>query len=60
MALPVKHHTRSKVGKRRSHLALKKTNLSVCPNCKGPISGHKICRQCGQYKTQEKAVKLTK
>jgi len=48
--VPVKHHSKSKVGRRRSHLALKRTAILACANCKGPIFPHKACVQCGFYK----------
>lgn len=50
--VPVKHHTKSKVGRRRSHLALKKINLSVCANCKAPVLPHRVCSQCNVYKNK--------
>jgi len=46
----MKHHTSSKVGRRRSHLALKPTTVSACSNCKYPALPHKICANCGSYK----------
>ena len=49
-SLPPKHLSRSKVRRRRSHLALKPTNLSVCANCKGPMLPHKACPTCKVYK----------
>ncbi|MBN2197672.1 50S ribosomal protein L32 [Candidatus Wolfebacteria bacterium] len=48
--VPVKHHTSSKVGRRRSHLALKKTAIFVCPKCGSPILPHRVCPKCGAYK----------
>ncbi len=56
--VPVKHHTKSKVGRRRSHHALKSVALSVCSNCKYPILPHRFCIKCGFYKG--KAVKEPK
>ncbi|MFA5386636.1 MAG: 50S ribosomal protein L32 [Candidatus Paceibacterota bacterium] len=50
--VPTKHHTHSKTGRRRSHLALKPGNLSVCPNCGGPTRPHRYCLNCGFYKTR--------
>lgn len=47
--VPVKHHTHGKVGRRRSHLALKKTRLVVCVKCGGPARMHQSCLQCGAY-----------
>lgn len=49
MALPVRKTTSSKGGKRRSHSALKKTNLAVCPKCKQPKLQHSACANCGTY-----------
>jgi len=46
--VPVKHHSKGKVGRRRSHLALKKQRLLVCSNCGGPKLPHKLCKQCGK------------
>lgn len=48
--VPVKHHTKSKVGRRRSHLALKPSQIAVCTNCKAPVRPHRICAVCGNYK----------
>ena len=46
--VPVKHHSKGKVGRRRSHLALKKQKFLVCSNCGGPKLPHKLCKQCGK------------
>jgi len=50
--VPTKHHTRSKTGKRRSHLALKPINILVRPNCGSPVKPHSACPNCGFYKTK--------
>jgi len=47
--VPVKHHSKSKVVRRRSQQALKKASLSVCLNCQGPTLPHRICPQCKTY-----------
>jgi large subunit ribosomal protein L32 len=52
--VPKKHHSKSKVGRRRSQLALKKKRILVCPNCKGPTLPHKVCSQCGVYAKKSK------
>ncbi|MDD4930952.1 MAG: 50S ribosomal protein L32 [Candidatus Colwellbacteria bacterium] len=49
MPPPVKHHSKSKVGRRRSHLAKKKISISVCKKCGRPTIGHKACPSCGFY-----------
>ncbi|HEY4526158.1 MAG TPA: 50S ribosomal protein L32 [Candidatus Paceibacterota bacterium] len=46
--VPTKHHSHGKVGRRRSHLALKKIDLKVCANCGGPKVAHRTCKQCGK------------
>ncbi|HUX35892.1 MAG TPA: 50S ribosomal protein L32 [Candidatus Paceibacterota bacterium] len=46
--VPVKHHSHGKVGRRRSHLALKKVKLLVCKTCGGPKTPHRTCAQCGK------------
>ncbi|MDP2704823.1 MAG: 50S ribosomal protein L32 [Patescibacteria group bacterium] len=43
-------HTRSHTANRRSHHALKAEALSICPNCKSPVSRHTVCKNCGEYR----------
>ncbi|MBI2033967.1 MAG: 50S ribosomal protein L32 [Candidatus Liptonbacteria bacterium] len=45
--VPVKHHSKGKVGRRRSHLALKKEQILVCGACGGPKLPHRLCGKCG-------------
>lgn len=52
--VPVKHHSKSKVGRRRSQLALKKKKIIKCKNCEGPILPHRVCPQCGYYGDEKK------
>lgn len=52
--VPLKHHSKSKVGRRRSQLALKKVSLVSCAKCKAPTFPHRICAQCGFYEKKEK------
>ncbi len=49
MGVPKKHHTKSKVGRRRSHQALKPVRPIICPVCKAPTLSHRICANCGAY-----------
>lgn len=61
--VPVKHHSKSKVGRRRSHLALTPAKIFVCPNCGHPILPHRYCANCGKYKgstVKEKKLKIKK
>lgn len=53
--VPPKHLSKSKVGRRRSHLALKKEKVFVCGACKGPLLPHRACGQCGSYKGKKVA-----
>jgi len=50
MALPSRHHTRSRVNKRRSHLALSRRHFIKCPHCGAEILPHQVCPFCGYYK----------
>lgn len=47
--VPVKHHTKGKVGRRRSHLARKPVNVAVCVKCNAPKLSHSACTNCGYY-----------
>ncbi|MBI1960664.1 MAG: 50S ribosomal protein L32, partial [Candidatus Liptonbacteria bacterium] len=53
--VPVKHHSKSKVGRRRAHLALKPKALRTCDSCRGPVLPHRTCRQCGAYVGRKKS-----
>ncbi|MDO8469846.1 MAG: 50S ribosomal protein L32 [bacterium] len=47
--VPIKHHSKSKVGRRRSQQALARVTPAVCLKCKGPTLAHKACPNCGTY-----------
>lgn len=47
--VPTKHHSHGKTARRRSHLALKKERLFVCPKCGAPKRAHQACPACGYY-----------
>jgi large subunit ribosomal protein L32 len=56
--VPMRHHTKSKVGRRRSHQALKpKRNIIPCPECKHPTLAHHACSVCGYYRGRKVQVK---
>jgi large subunit ribosomal protein L32 len=46
-------HTRAHTANRRSHHALKASNLVACPNCKALIKSHTVCDACGMYKGKQ-------
>ena len=46
-------HTKGKRNRRRSHLALTKTFISVCSKCDKAVLPHHICAYCGHYNGRE-------
>lgn len=53
MPNPKKRHSRTRRNNRRSHDALSKPALSLCPQCGEPKPPHHICPSCGTYKGKE-------
>ena len=53
MPVPKQRHTKSRRNKRRSHHALKKQEVSVCPKCGEPVLPHRLCQNCGTYAGKE-------
>ncbi|HBR17660.1 MAG: 50S ribosomal protein L32 [Deltaproteobacteria bacterium RIFCSPLOWO2_12_FULL_43_16] len=53
MPNPKKRHSKTRRNNRRSHDALSKPPLSLCPQCGEPKSPHHICLNCGTYKGRE-------
>ena len=49
MPIPKRRTTRSSRGQRRSHHALKRLNLTICPKCQEAILPHRVCEKCGTY-----------
>jgi large subunit ribosomal protein L32 len=45
--LPVKKMSKTRTRTRRSHMALKGTNYSVCPKCSNAKLPHAACSNCG-------------
>ncbi|MDE1970151.1 MAG: 50S ribosomal protein L32 [Patescibacteria group bacterium] len=58
--VPTKHHSKSKVGRRRSHLALTTQQLVVCKECGAAMRPHRYCANCGHYKGKEITSRITK
>jgi len=53
MPVPKRKTSKSKQGKRRSHLSLKAPNLVPCPHCGSLKLPHRVCPSCGTYKGRE-------
>ncbi|HIE30013.1 TPA: 50S ribosomal protein L32 [Candidatus Poribacteria bacterium] len=49
MAHPKRRKSRSKKRMHRSHHALLRPSLSICPNCSERMISHRICTSCGYY-----------
>ena len=48
--LPKRKYPKARQGKRRSHMALKPTGTTVCPQCRTARLPHTACPSCGYYK----------
>lgn len=59
MAVPKKKLSRTRSGKRRSHLALKPINLGKCKKCDELKLPHTICPNCGTY-NDDQVIDFTK
>ena len=57
--LPKRKYPKTQQRKRRSHLALKPTGLTRCPQCRSARLPHTACPTCGFYK-RAKAVDVAK
>ncbi len=49
-ALPKRKLGKGRKGRRRSHLALRASNLVPCPKCHEMRLPHQVCPSCGTYK----------
>jgi len=59
MAVQKNKVSKSKKRMRRSHNALSKPAMIVCPNCGELTLQHRACSSCGFYKGQE-VIKMAK
>ncbi|OGE80064.1 MAG: 50S ribosomal protein L32 [Candidatus Doudnabacteria bacterium RIFCSPHIGHO2_02_FULL_48_21] len=53
MGVPRQRKTHSERNQRRSHHALKKTQVAKCKNCGAAVMPHDICGACGFYRGTE-------
>ncbi|QDT66201.1 50S ribosomal protein L32 [Calycomorphotria hydatis] len=49
MAVPKRKTSKSRKGKRRSHLSVKPMNITNCPQCSAVTPTHVVCPNCGYY-----------
>jgi len=47
---PKRKTSRGRQHRRRSHLALSKPKLVICPQCQNLRLPHRVCPSCGTYK----------
>jgi large subunit ribosomal protein L32 len=52
-AVPKNKVSRHRRGNRRRHLALTAPTLVKCPNCGSMMRAHRVCKECGQYKSRQ-------
>ena len=53
MPVPARRVSSSHGRRRRSHDALKMTQVSTCPKCKEPALPHRACTNCGTYRGRQ-------
>ncbi len=53
MGVPKKRTSRARRDARRAHWKVAPPNVMLCPNCREPILGHRVCPNCGQYKGRQ-------
>jgi len=57
MALPKKRHSHARTRMRRAHDALKASTWITCAQCRNPMRLHRVCSECGYYRSKEIVVK---
>ncbi len=50
MALPKQRHTRHRRDRARKFHALKPIATVTCPKCSSPMTPHRACGTCGEYR----------
>ena len=53
MANPKRRMTRTRTRTRRAHDALEAATTVVCRNCGERMQPHRVCPQCGYYKSRK-------
>lgn len=52
MAVPKRRKSHARTRTRRSHNALEPTSWVTCPQCREPMSLHRVCGHCGYYRSR--------
>jgi len=53
MGVPKQRKTKARQGNRRSHHALSSVMISRCAKCGKEVLPHRLCENCGTYKSRE-------
>lgn len=53
MPAPKKRQSKSKTGRRRSHIKVEEEELTECPQCGESKRPHTVCSNCGYYKGEQ-------
>ena len=53
MPVPKVRTSKSRRNSRRSHLFLRESAASVCPNCQAVKVPHRVCEACGYYRGRQ-------
>ena len=54
MAVQQRRTSKTRKRKRRTHYKIKANNMVNCPNCDALIRPHRVCKECGFYKGENK------
>ncbi|MDF1701973.1 MAG: 50S ribosomal protein L32 [Planctomycetota bacterium] len=53
MAVPMRKISKRRTRMRASHHAISAKNLRDCARCGTPGPGHRVCGNCGHYRSRE-------
>ena len=53
MAVPKRRKSHARTRLQRSHDALKVKHWVTCPQCREPMTLHRVCATCGYYRSRQ-------
>ena len=53
MGVPKKKRSKSRIGMRQAHMALKAPAVAKCSHCGQPRRPHAVCPYCGYYRGRQ-------